>query len=135
MEALLDTADPLPAICPDLLDSYTALLASANPEPVRQGEVQEGSTTTRGDSLASLSTELAVYLYYSVTLGEFFGQEDLDIDALKKAEESGALEQLARARQFFAISSRIAESAIADFRNQYIEDDSQGVPANSVSTG
>jgi len=121
LEALLDTADPLPTICPGLLDGYTALLAStASFEPVWQGEVTEGPTATRAEALASLSTELAVYLYYSVTVVEFFGQENVDIDTLQQAERSGGLEQLARARQFFTFSPRIAESAITDFRNQYI---------------
>jgi len=131
-EGLLDVADPLPKICPGLLDRYSALLASrAGSEPVRQGEVAEGSTSAREDSLTSLSTELAVYLYYSVTLVEFFGQEDLDMDTLKQAESSGALEQLARARQFFTISPRIAESAIADFRRQHNMD---AAPARPVHT-
>jgi hypothetical protein len=77
------------------------------------------SKTARREETASLSTELGVYLYYSVTLVEFFGQEDLSPETLKAAEESGALEQLARARQFFAINPRIAESVIAGFREQY----------------
>lgn len=135
LETKLETADRLPKICPDLLDGYTALLVRVNPEPVRRVEAAESSAATHTDSLASLSTELAIYLYYSVTLLEFFGREDLNIDTLKEAESSGALEQLAKARQFFALSPRIAESAITGFRKQYGMDVPRDVSANPVYAG
>ncbi len=70
-----------------------------------------------------------------MTLLEFFGREDLNIDTLKEAESSGALEQLAKARQFFALSPRIAESAITGFRKQYDMNVPRDVSANSVYAG
>jgi hypothetical protein len=137
LKALLDKSDPLSRICPVLLVAFTTLSQSAKPQPAWQKEVVEPSATTREDSLASLRTELAVYLYYCVTLVEFFGQDDLNIDTLKEAEKSGTLEQLAKAQQVISSSPHVAESAIGDFRDRYIKKDgsSPGMPAKPVHTG
>jgi len=137
LKALLDTSDPLSRICPDLLASVTTLSHSAKPQPARRKEAAEPSATTREDSLASLRTELAIYLYYCVTLVEFFGQDDLNISTLKEAEKSGTLEQLAKAQQVIASSPHVAESAIGDFRDRYIKKDgsSPGMPAKPVHMG
>jgi GTPase SAR1 family protein/membrane protein implicated in regulation of membrane protease activity len=131
IETLLDEAKNLPTICPDLLEAHTALLESANPG--RQGEAP--AAEPRGESLASLRTELAIYLYYCATLLEFFGREEFDVDTLKEAEGSGRLEQLARVRQYVANSPRMAESAIKEFRKQYDMTDHRGVPTIVASAG
>lgn len=128
---LLDGAERLLTICPDLLEAHTALLKTANPE--RQGEASAAGP--RGESLSSLRTELAIYLHYCATLVEYFGREDLDIDALKEAENLGRLDQLSRARRYFATSPRMAESAIKEFRKQYDMADDRGVPTNVASAG
>jgi regulator of sigma D len=69
-------------------------------------------------AIASLRKELEVYLYYCVTLLDFFGQEDFSIETLKAAESSGGLEQLAKARQSFATNLHIAALAIKGFRKE-----------------
>jgi len=127
LEALLDATDRPLTICPALLQGYKDLLASAGEESAWQATSEEVAAK-RGE-IASLSTELGVYLYYSATLLEFFGQEVLNVDNLKEAENSGAIDQLAKMRQFFAISPRIAESGITEFRNHH----SMGVPKGVVA--
>ena len=137
LETLLDGADSLPTVSPDLLKARTALLKRTNHGQAQQGEKQ-GETSAadpHGDSLALLRTELAIHVYYCATLLEFFGQEELDIDTLKEAESSGRLDRLARARHYFATSPRMAESAIKEFRKQYDMADHRGVPTIVASAG
>ena len=123
LESLLESPDGFSLGSSELLVHYKELLASASQEPTQQAEPAE--VTAKRERMASLSTELGVYLYYSATLLEFFGQEDFSIEALQAAENSGVsegkgtLDQLARARQFFAISPRTAEMVIADFREAH----------------
>jgi Cdc6-like AAA superfamily ATPase len=82
--------------------------------------------------IASLRKELEVYLYYCVTLLDFFGQEDFSVETLKAAERSGGLEQLAKARQSFATNLHIAALAIKGFRKEYKMDVPKDVSANAV---
>jgi hypothetical protein len=53
---------------------------------------------------------------------------------LKEAENSGALDQLARIRQYFAVSPRVAELGIREFRNNHSMDIPEGVAANPAYT-
>jgi hypothetical protein len=77
----------------------------------------------------------SVYLYYSATLLEFFGQKvPNSIDNLIEAENSGALDQLARIRQYFAVSPRIAETGIVEFRTNHSMDVPEGVVTNPAYT-
>jgi hypothetical protein len=93
------------------------LLESTSQESTQQAESAE--VAAKREKIALLSAELGAYLYYCVTLLQFFGREDLDQETLKAAESSGELERLARARQFLAINPRMAESELADFRQTY----------------
>jgi len=123
LESLLESPDGFSLRSSELLAHYRELLASASQEPARQAE--PAKVAAKRERMASLRTELGVYLYYSATLLEFFGQEDFSVEALQAAENSGVsegtgtLNQLARARQFFAISPSIAEMAITDFREAH----------------
>jgi hypothetical protein len=130
---MLDSTDSLLTVYPDLLQGYKDLLTRAHEKSARQAESEEVAAK-RGE-IVSLSTELGVYLYYSATLLEFFGEKvPTNIDNLKEAENSGALDQLARIRQYFAVSPRVAESGIREFRNNHSMDIPAGVAANPAYT-
>ena len=105
-----------PARAQSLLKGCTDLLDSVIQESLGGEEPQQ--MAAKREKIASLSSELGAYLYHSATLLEFFG-EKLDGATLKEAERSRALDQLARARQYLAINSRIARSIITDFRVSY----------------
>jgi hypothetical protein len=117
LESLLEPTDCFPGNCPAVLESCRDLLPLASQELGRQTEPEE--VAAKREKIASLSTELGVYLYYCATLLEFFGRRNFDMESLKAAEHSGELDQLARARQFFAISPSIAKSVISDFRKRH----------------
>jgi hypothetical protein len=71
--------------------------------------------------LARLRIEFAAYLYYCATMMEFFNA-DLTMERLKEAEEVGgdmSIDQLARARQAFAVSPQVAWSTNSMFRCAY----------------
>jgi len=127
LEALLDSPDCFPKSCPDLLTGSRDLLESTSQESTQQAESAE--VAAKREKIALLSAELGAYLYYCVTLVQFFGREDLDQETLKAAESSGELERLARARQFLAINPRMAESELADFRQTYNMDAPSDVAA------
>jgi len=119
LEVLLQSRDESSIISESLLANYRELLEIATLEkPVDQDEASEAAA--KREKLTSLCAELGVYLYYSATLLEYFGQEDFSPETLKAAEDSGALEQLAKTRQLFAISRHRAEGEITDFREKYL---------------
>lgn len=72
----------------------------------------------RRRQLASLGQELTAFVYYSDTLLHFFGG-GLKEETLRHAEESGALNLLARARQSLSANPSIARPIIAKFRDDY----------------
>jgi hypothetical protein len=118
LEASLEGLDGLPNGAGNLLASQRRLLDTVRQkEPAKQTE--QSVATPNRERMTALTTELGIYLYYCATLLEFFGEEDHDVERLKRAESSGAFDQLSRARQSFAISPSIAESAITKFRKQY----------------
>jgi hypothetical protein len=84
----------------------------------QSGPAQEDrdKTSSRREKLASMSSELGVYLYFVLTLSEFFGRQDINRDRLEEAENSGTLDRLARARNLIAVSPTMAGSEIATFR-------------------
>jgi hypothetical protein len=88
LESLLESADWYSGSCPALLESYQDLMNSVSQGSAREGESAE--VASKREKIASLSTELGVYLFYCVTLLEFFGQENLDIEALNAAKNSGS---------------------------------------------
>jgi len=133
LESLLESTDYSAKIGPRLLESSAQLVASENQALDQKGE----STKIAGnrERIASLSAEMGVYLYYSLTLLEFFSQEQIDEETWKSDEILDGLAQLARARQFFAISRSIAKSAITDFRRSHGMDTLQDAPASSRDAG
>ena len=67
------------------------------------------------EKLASLRDELGAYLYYLLTLEEFFN-EDIGVEIFKGDEGKDACKQLAKARQYLVFSPNLARSVITDFR-------------------
>ena len=119
LEASLESSDELSSICESLLAKYRKLSDNSTAEePANQSELSEAAAKRR-ERLTSLSDELEVYLHYCATLQNFFGQEDLGPETLRAAEDSG-IEQLAKARQHFAISPRMVEAAVALFQEEYL---------------
>jgi hypothetical protein len=114
LEAMLEP-DVFPQSSPQLLSAYRNLIYTVNPESAPQEEPVE--IAVQRQRIALLAAELGLFLYYSVTLLEFFGYEDLDVETLRYAERSGALDNLARARQFFNTRPYDAENMITHFRN------------------
>lgn len=68
--------------------------------------------------LSSLRDELGTYIYYTVTMLEFFG-EDTRETSFKHDEDSGVFKQLATARQFLSTNSSIGRSMITDVRRSH----------------
>jgi hypothetical protein len=123
LESLLDKSTPLPRLCSQLQESYRRLLDVTAHELANQAESSDISDerATERERLSSLSKELGLYVYYSVTLLEFFCGSGFDIDDLKTAESGspgslGTLDQLVKARQSFSVNLDIAQTTITDFR-------------------
>lgn len=137
LESHLESTNGFSESSPALLKTYGDLLDTASQEPARRAETAESAANREEnreknrEKIASLSTELGVYLYYSETLLEFFGREDFSLENLKTAESSGELEKLAKARQLFAISPRLADSMIRAFRDSHNMELPHGVSPNS----
>ena len=81
---------------------------------------QTEESLVASSQLARLRGELASYYYYCATLAEYFSA-GLTEERLRAAEEArqdapGSVDQLARARQAFAVSPQIAWGAASSFR-------------------
>jgi hypothetical protein len=94
---------------------YNVTLTQAIQGSSNEGEVEE--VVKRYEEVAWLSAELAAYLYYSVALLELFGQKNFDRAKFMRAEQTGTLDRLVKARQFAAVSPSMATSEIAELRN------------------
>jgi hypothetical protein len=92
--------------CDDL--SYGVTNISA-----QQHEYEE--VLVKRNKITSLRDELGSYLYYAVTMLDFFNK-DTDVATFKEEKGLKALEQLAKARQSLSISPGIARSVITDLR-------------------
>ena len=74
--------------------------------------------TANAKNLRALNEELASYLYYCVTLVQFFS-DVIDPAVLAKAETDGAFDNLARARQYLAINPAITRKMLDTFRGTF----------------
>ena len=86
-------------------------------EKVSSGRERQEPAAGRKE-IASLVEELATYIYYCVTLLEFF-TDDLDAIKFNKAEEAKGFNELARARQALAVNPKISRLMISRFRVCY----------------
>ena len=82
------------------------------------------------ENLNALQEELASYLYYLLTILQFF-QNSLSQESLTTEEEGGTLDYLARARQMFAINPSITRSMLNRFRGVH----SLQSPSDKQATG
>ncbi|MEA2479980.1 MAG: hypothetical protein QOJ07_1902 [Thermoleophilaceae bacterium] len=93
----------------DVLEHSTSM-----PPPPRPDRA-EADAAARED-LDWLRVELAGFSYYLVTVLQFFKRLD-GPDRIRAAEEAGAFEALARARQRFEVNPRVAWDAVDAFRD------------------
>jgi hypothetical protein len=103
------------AATPEALLATSRMLAESPRDASHDGA---GEAAEARAILSRLRLELATYLYYCATLTQFFDAE-LTEERLKAAEEAtdaAGIHQLARARQAFAVSPRVAWSTISTFR-------------------
>jgi energy-coupling factor transporter ATP-binding protein EcfA2 len=121
---------------PSLLQAYEDLLKGARPLPSDKAmtnganglvevydklkERLSGDVPNADDTkmLYSLHEELASYIYYCVTLLQFFS-EVLDANTLVQAEQGKAFDELARARQYLAINPSITRTMLDKFRKSF----------------
>jgi hypothetical protein len=112
----LDTVQATPtAVTPKALLAACRTLAEDPQDDPREGTVEASEARSK---LARLRLELAAYHYYCATLLQFF-DVSLTKKGLKAAEaatDAASIDQLARARQAFAVSSQVAWSAVSAFR-------------------
>jgi hypothetical protein len=85
------------------------------PPLVSQDNKTKQKVDPTAELLVSLHNELSAYLYYSLTILQFFNNS-LDQTTLMEAEANGHLDYLAKARQVLAINPTIARSLIKSFR-------------------
>ncbi|MGB8217773.1 MAG: hypothetical protein WCE94_10780 [Candidatus Methanoperedens sp.] len=111
IESSLESPHYLLKCCSDLLFNVTNISISAQ---------QHGSeeVLVKRNKLASLRDELGSYLYYIVTIFEYFDKY-IDVESFKEDKGSREIEQLARARQSLEISPTITRSIITDFRKSH----------------
>lgn len=110
LERVAEAKEPLDGAIAGLCVSLTRKLSDDKDEAKKLAESRR--------QLALLGQELTAYLYYSDTLLHFFGG-GLKEESLRQAEESGALNLLARARQSLSSNSSIAKPIINRFREEY----------------
>jgi hypothetical protein len=110
LERVAEAKEPLDGAIDGLCVNMTRHLSDDKEEAKKLAESRR--------QLALLGQELTGYLYYSDTLLHFFG-DGLKEESLRKAEESGALNLLARARQSLGGNSSIAKPIIQRFREEY----------------
>jgi hypothetical protein len=117
MTQLLEEVHQLETALPpshSLLKDWSDLLCGIKQRSAREHRGSE-EVLVECEKLASLRDELGAYLYYSLTLEDFFN-EDIDVEIFKGAEGKDACKQLARARQSLVFSPNLARSLITDFR-------------------
>jgi hypothetical protein len=104
----------------------SARLVRASTEFIRAAiDLETGDsekTVEAWTALVNLHRELAGFLYYSATILEFFGP-GLDETKIVRAQSlesaAGGIEQLAQARQVFAIDVGLSWAIVTDFRNEW----------------
>lgn len=101
-----------------LLKATEDLLASRIPPPDQHSQNGDKQMHSKRERINSLMEELATYLYYSVTLLQFF-KNSLSEDALTKPAKGGSLDDLAKARQLLAVNPAITRKMLNKFRSAH----------------
>jgi hypothetical protein len=120
----------------DLLAAYVDLLKASKPvapkengssganglvevyDKLKQRLSGEAPSTGDGKAIASLHEELATYIYYCVTVLEFFSNV-LDAAKLQQAEKDKVFDRLAQARQYLAVNPSITRNMLDKFREEF----------------
>ncbi len=112
---LLQGGRPLP-LDKSMTDGATGLVEVYDKLKLRlSGDVPNADDTR---TLYSLHEELATYIYYCVTVLQFFS-EVLDAKMLIQAEREKSFDVLARARQYLAINPSITRTMLDNFRESF----------------
>jgi hypothetical protein len=116
-----------------LLEAYEGLIRETQPAATKTAETNgaaglievydklkqrlagEVPDLSNAKALRSLHDELASYLYYCVTILEFFS-EVINPALFARAEQEKAFDELARARQYLAINPAVTRKIIDKFR-------------------
>ena len=121
---------------PNLLQAYKNLLSGSKPltdtrltneanglvavyEKLKQRLSGNVANTGDANALCALHEELATYIYYCVTLLEFFS-DVLDGNQLAQAEQSKVFDELARARQYPPSTRQSPEPCLTSFARRSI---------------
>lgn len=99
----------------DSTDSLLELVFKLQSNVKTRNQYKESEDFVNLNKITSLRNELESYLYYSVTMMQFFSNK-IDEKAFMDNELSSMFDMLAKARQFLSINPAIARSIIIDFR-------------------
>ena len=102
----------------DSTDSLLKFCFNLQSNDKTQNQYQGSEDLVNLNKITSLRNELESYLYYSVTMMQFFSNK-IDEKSFKDDELSGKFDMLAKARQFLSINPAIARSIITDFRESH----------------
>jgi hypothetical protein len=100
-----------------LLEAIQSLFPRQTVDDLQAGKKEEDrGRLSDYENLNSLQEESATYLFYLLTILQFF-QNSLSPEALTTQEKGGTLDYLARARQMFAINPAITRTMLNRFRS------------------
>lgn len=100
----------------DSTDSLLEFVFNLQSNVKTRNQYQESEDLVNFNKITSLRNEIESYLYYSVTMMEFFSDK-IDEKVFMDNELSSTFDMLAKARQFLSINPAIARSIITDFRD------------------
>lgn len=129
LQGKLESSTDLLAAYVDLLQASKSVAPKENGSSGANGLVEvydklkqrlSGDVPSTGDrkTINSLHEELASYIYYCVTVLEFFSNV-LDAEKLKQGEADKIFDRLAQARQYLSINPSITRSMLDKFREEF----------------
>lgn len=102
----------------DSTDSLLKFVFKFQSNVKTRNHYKESEDIVNLNKITSLRNELEPYLYYSVTMMQFFSN-NIDKNSFSDDEISSTFDMLAKARQFLSINPAIARSIITDFRESH----------------
>lgn len=102
----------------DSIDSLLKFVFNLQSNAKTRNQYQGSEDLVNLNKIASLRNEIESYLYYSVTMMQFFSNK-IDEKAFMDNEISSTFDMLAKARQFLSVNPAIARSIITDFRESH----------------
>jgi KAP-like P-loop domain-containing protein len=129
LQGKLESSSDLLAAYVDLLKASKSIAPKENGSSGVNGLVEvygklkqrlsgDAPNTVDRKTIASLHEELASYVYYCVTVLEFFS-DVLDQKKLERGEQDKIFDRLAQARQYLAINPSITRSMLDKFREEF----------------